>query len=972
MPTENLHREQRYHRLLSEALERGPDERLAFLASACGDDRELLDDLVKACSDDGALGDFLEDPVRVSTPALAEAAGLATEPPTPPTLIDRKTTETDVSTARATSVLARLRATRGVGAFLLLVLAMPILVGAAVAGTAAYLGAADPGLRYGSMTGKLVSATEIWPSVRPGDEIVAVQGVRVDGDPTRIREAFLALEPGPLTLGLRRGDEAWEVTAEVAPYSGAGKFATWTRVLTGSLLLAISAAAFVLRPGSRVTWLFLAFCTALGVHLLGYVALIRLPPEGLVVESLGLYLAAAAGLHLFTVFPRPLVGRRKWTFAFYVPPAAALLILPLYRVPAALGPVRTVIQIGNVLGALAALGAAGLVLAQHRRALRGEETITLARSRALLVAVLIGLAVPAVMGGLAVFVPRLEWVVNSFLVVVFVAIMGYSIVRHNAMEVDRFTAAVLGYGATTIVLGGAFGLVVIGVPALFGAAELTASPVVTAAMTATFFAVFHPLYRRIRKRVNRWFRREPVEEGTALRLFRQLTDSVRTSDLSTTFRVGLETAMSLQGERAELWTRTPDGGAFVRTSSGSSKAGPATGAPLPAASPLARDLAEASGGVAGLADQALGAEAQDELWRRELALASPIMGKDELRGFVGLGRKTNGTRYSRREREFLDTVASQLGIAMERDWEATERLGPYRVLSRLGTGGMAEVFLAEKHGPGGFERRVAVKRMLPHLSQDPGCVAMFLDEARIAARLHHPNIVQIYEIDKHEGSFYLAMELMDGPTLTDLLREETDRESRLPLPVAGAVAAAVLAALAYAHRTTDQRGRPLGLVHRDVKPGNILLGRHGEIKLTDFGIARAEFRLYQTEPGLARGTPAYMAPEQNDGVAVGPRADLFSAGAVIYEALCGKRAFSLGSRPSRPEPPTAIVPDLPPALDDFLRQALAERPEDRFDSAEEMRAAFLSAIAPARVASGEEVAAFIASFRPATHAESSR
>ena len=271
---------------------------------------------------------------------------------------------------------------------------------------------------------------------------------------------------------------------------------------------------------------------------------------------------------------------------------------------------------------------------------------------------------------------------------------------------------------------------------------------------------------------------------------------------------------------------------------------------------------------------------------------------------------------------------------------------------------MAEVILAEKQGPGGFQLPVALKRILPHLDDDPTCVAMFLDEARIAAQLLHPHVVRIYDVEAYQGSYYLVMEFMDGPTLRTLIAAAAGRGTLLPLPVVAALATAVLSALEYAHQRRDRQDRPLGLVHRDVKPGNILLSRQGEVKLADFGIARAELRLAQSQPGMVRGSPAYMAPEQVRGDAVSPAADLYSAAAVIYELLTGQRAFS-GPVRTPPPPPSEVNPALPTGLDAFFARALQERPEDRFSSAREMSDAFLAAIHPVVPATAPELATYV-------------
>jgi serine/threonine-protein kinase len=511
-------------------------------------------------------------------------------------------------------------------------------------------------------------------------------------------------------------------------------------------------------------------------------------------------------------------------------------------------------------------------------------------------------------------------------------------------------------------LGLAFALLLVGLPSLVGWSGVTRSPVAGAVGATLFFLLFSPVYRRVRERVDRIFLRAGVAEAERLRSLRDLADGVRTEELSAALERGIDAVSSFHAVRTQIWTAGADG-SYGPFGAGT---GTVTADSLPPESALVTALQGGSSGVEGASDGRLATEAQRELSDRGLALASPIVANDRLQGFVALGRKRNGTAYSKEDRDFVEMVASHLAIAFERSSGRTVRLGPYRIRERLGTGGMAEVFLAEKQGPGGFELRVALKRMLPHLGDDPDCVAMFLDEARIAAQLGHPNIVRIHDIESLQGRYFIAMEYVDGATLAELIRTARQRGEVLPLEVCAAITVAMLRALRYAHTLEDRHGRRLGLVHRDVKPGNLLIGRQGEIKLGDFGIARAEFRLYRTEPGHARGTLPYMAPELWHG-RVAPAADLFSAGAVVYEMVTGEVAFPEGAAESLFVPPTDRRPELPSGLDSFLERALAREPAARFATAEAMEEAFLRAISPVTPAQGRAVAAVVdASCRPAT------
>jgi serine/threonine-protein kinase len=800
------------------------------------------------------------------------------------------------------------------------------------------------------MGGHATTVGERWPTVSAGDRIVAVGGRPVDG-PGEIRAAWNDIEPGALTFRLARDGREWEATAEAVPRSLGALAGTWLRVLTGAILLLAGAGVFALRPARPTTWAFLAFCFALAFHLLIYHAMLPWPPVGVALESVGMYASAGASVWLFSLFPSPLYRRRRWHAVYFVPAAVAAAVLAAtYRRPEGFGTAVAVISAGYLVAMAAGLAAIGLIVAQLVRARRRGDRVDGAKCRALLVAVVLGLVFPTALGAFSELRSELDFVTSSLPVILFVVVAAYSIVRHNAFDVDRFTAAVVGYAGTTFVLLLAFGLVLIALPSLLGWSGVADSPLAGAAGAAVFFLVFSPIYRRVRRRVDRIFLRTSLAEEERLAVLRELAEVVRSADLAAALEAGEEAAATLHVTRSGIWTAGPDG-AFDRFPGSGGEAS----VPVPAGSALVEALT--GGGVRGHDELPRASEAQRELWNRGLALAVPITANDRLQGFVALGRKRNGTAYSGEERVFVETVASHLAIAFERSSGRTARLGPYRILERRGTGGMAEVFLAEKRGPGGFELRVALKRMLPHLGDDPDFVAMFLDEARIAAQLSHPNIVRILDIESLQGRYFIAMEYVDGPTLARLLRTaaRSGDGGTLPLDVSAAIAGGMLRALQYAHTLEDHQGRPMRLVHRDVKPGNLMIGGQGEVKLGDFGIARAEFRLFSTEPGRAKGTVPYMAPELWRGQ-VTPAADLFAAGAVIYEMVTGAQAFPRGASHDRLLPATERDRRLPAALDAFLERALDLDPERRFASAAAMREAFLAAIAPVTPAPAEAVA----------------
>jgi serine/threonine protein kinase len=223
------------------------------------------------------------------------------------------------------------------------------------------------------------------------------------------------------------------------------------------------------------------------------------------------------------------------------------------------------------------------------------------------------------------------------------------------------------------------------------------------------------------------------------------------------------------------------------------------------------------------------------------------------------------------------------------------QLGPYELIERVATGGMAEVYLARRAGPHGFQKIVALKRILPQLAKDPDFVAMFVDEARVCAGLSHPNIVQVFDFGEEDGELYMAMEYVDGTTGARLIRAAAARDEELPLDVCLHLALSVLRGLEYAHVARDEQGRPLSLVHRDVSPGNVLIDRSGAVKLTDFGIARAAAIERRTDAGQLKGKLGYMSPEQVVGHELDARSDLFTLGIVLAETVILRPLFSGGS-----------------------------------------------------------------------------
>jgi eukaryotic-like serine/threonine-protein kinase len=270
--------------------------------------------------------------------------------------------------------------------------------------------------------------------------------------------------------------------------------------------------------------------------------------------------------------------------------------------------------------------------------------------------------------------------------------------------------------------------------------------------------------------------------------------------------------------------------------------------------------------------------------------------------------------------------------------------GRYVLLERIGVGGMAEVFRAMAQGAEGFERVIAVKRILPSLSDDPDFVKMFVDEAKIAVQLQHPNIVSILDLGREGSEYFIAMEYVHGKDLRGVLDGVAELGHRMPVAVVLHIATKICEALHHAHIAVDSRGRPLMVVHRDVTPQNVLLSFDGDVKVTDFGLAKAKGRATVTQRGVVKGKLAYMAPESIAGRPVDPRVDVFGVGILLWEMLTGLRLF-LGKtdvetlkklRSGEIPSIRTIDPSIPEVLDRIVMHALERDPDRRYSTAEEL------------------------------------
>ena len=286
------------------------------------------------------------------------------------------------------------------------------------------------------------------------------------------------------------------------------------------------------------------------------------------------------------------------------------------------------------------------------------------------------------------------------------------------------------------------------------------------------------------------------------------------------------------------------------------------------------------------------------------------------------------------------------------------RFGRFQLLRRIAQGGMAEVYLAQQTGPAGFSKQLVIKKIHPHLAHNEEFVGMFLDEARVAALLSHPNIGQIYELGEEHGQYYIAMEYIDGCNLRQLNKRLRRKGILMPPELAARIAADVCNALEYAHRFRDADQKLLRLVHRDISPQNVMMSRDGAVKLIDFGIAKATTNQQLTQGNVLKGKFSYMSPEQASGKRLDRRSDIFSVGVVLYEMLLGEKPFRVPgqvgkSRSDNTEllrlvtrceyrlPGHGEVPD---TLVEFIKRTMTAHRGDRYQTAREARDALETAL----------------------------
>jgi len=832
----------------------------------------------------------------------------------------------------ALTIRSRLRRTPGLGLYLAFAAMVPALLLYGWMQMREGFASVDNGILINDW-GTVEVADSRWPGVMPGDRVTRV---RMDGRPLSV--PYPMPKPGQVTIGFRRGDTTWEHTAAAIPWEVRYQAAVGVRLATAALLLLIGLVSFLVKPGQRSSWLFLLFCYSLAVLSLLF---FRHDRVSYALQFFTMAAAGGLGLHLFSEFPRRSPRLTRAWPAFYLPalvlPPAAFSVV--FDPPAPWSRLAPIADAALWIWCLAAaVGVLAIVVVQWARS-RGER---LRQYRWILAAVLSGLVLPAVIS-VGVRVIGVQNPVAMQLAVstlaLFAIFTGYALVRFNVLEVDRFTIALVAHSITLAAATVVFGGVLLALVLVADGTGLASSPPLLVVLTAGTTWAIRPLNDALRRRLDRIFHRDTA---AVLDSLPSVVQRIQTSaGEEPAVAAALAAINGLQPDRFDLWRRIDDKWVNVN------------GEVLSDDSPLGGWLRNGrAAGVGGLAPEVLPGAAEEEAIASALALVVPARTRDRAVAAIGLGRKRSGLGYTEREVAFASAVAQQLAFRLAAPNAAESRIGKYRVEKRLGVGGAAEVFLAYHEGPGGFERRVALKCPLPGYYEDqeqPGDA--FFEEARLLAELHHPHIAQVFDAGVVDGAPYIAMEYVDGPPLRTLIRLAPQPS----LPVVAAIGDSLLRALAYAHDRTDATGRKRRLVHRDVTPGNVLVSRAGDVKLLDFGIAISDDgRFYRTQAGLVRGTPAYMSPEHAHGLEVDRRTDLYAAAVVLFELATGEKAFPHGPVRSEGLPDAALPKD----LDAILRKGMSPKRGDRFDDAEEFRKALLSVL-PA--ASPEGIAAWVVS-----------
>ncbi len=861
------------------------------------------------------------------------------------TRVSDQLTSASVSIETAT-LLGRLKGTRGLWFFVALALLAPVTLWLDWKVVRAESLAPDIGLdiqRGSQRQARVAMVDDVrWAGVQAGDVVLTLNGQAVNTHD--FWQHRTSLSPGQVTARFERDGTQFERTIETRAPKVSLAIAYTMRLLTGALLILIALGAFLMRPGGAVSWLFLLF-----VYAVGHVTMMT---AGFIDDGLSLFLiiygllglAPGFGLLLFTVFPRRLEVSNGLRAAMITPSLLLVVGHPLRLLLQGRDSSSLWLELLTRGWATVATGLLiGGQLWQARKAHRAGDERLASLYRMLSVASVLGLFAPVTLSGIARALQldgSLVMEVSASLVVTFAVLTAVVLVRHNPLAIDRYATSVVGYVLTVGGLGVVYAFTLLSLPLVLNRFGLAQSTEALIGVTAAISISVGPVYRWLRRRVDRWFSEEQANVMQTADLLRSVVDAVQRKGQGEALDAIMDAAKVLGAEHVALWQLDAPGLALQRTRL---RGPPVEALPLPREG-AALVLLEKAGGVSGLAPTPLAPLSQQTLWGLGLVLSAPVRAHGVAVGFLGLGRRPSGFAYRPEDESFLGALAAQVGLALERS-DVVTNIGRYRVEKRLAAGGMAEVFVAWQLGPGGFERKVALKRLLPELAEDPKHAASLLDEARIAARLSHRHIAQIYEVGLESGQHFIAMEFVEGPPLRFLIAAMKARQAPVPLAVWLQLTQALLSALSHAHAVKDVDGRPMGVVHRDVTPANVLVANTGEAKLVDFGLVLAETRLFRTETGIARGTLPYMSPEQAAGERVDARSDLYSAATTLFELLTLSRAFPEGPHGSKPLPASVVRPDLPRALDEVFALAFTDSRDARPATAEALATAFTGAAA---------------------------